>query len=99
MMTKEQQAAQKLGEIQELARGRGVGLFTMEEIACTAAKALVGGAMETMTCQQAATKEISRCFRPAQLQRVAQAFQMELRRAFGRRGVDAALVLLARDVV
>lgn len=57
----------RLREIEELARGWGkilaqeafpegvgldVDLFTMEEFACTAAKALVGGAVETMTQRQ-----------------------------------------------
>ena len=71
-MTKEERAEQKRRAIEELARGwgkllaeqafpEGVGLdvdmFMMEEIACTAAKALVGGAVETLTCQQAATLE------------------------------------------
>ncbi len=58
----------RLREIEELARGWGeilaqeafpdgvgldVDLFTMEEFACTAAKALVGGAVETMTQRSA----------------------------------------------
>ena len=71
-MTKAERTERKLREIQELARGWGkllaeqafpegvgldVDLFTMEEFACTAAKALVGGAIETMTCKQAASLE------------------------------------------
>lgn len=71
-MTREERAERKLREIENLARGwgkllaeqafpEGVGLdvdmFMMEEIACTAAKALVGGAIETMTCKQAAPLE------------------------------------------
>jgi hypothetical protein len=67
-MGKEAQKEQKLRQIQELACGWGkllaeqafpdgvgldVDLAAMEEYACTAAKALVGGAIETMTCQQA----------------------------------------------
>lgn len=73
-MTKAERTEQKLRAIQELAQGWGkllaeqafpegvgleVDLFTMEEFACTAAKALVGGAIETMTCQQAARLEES----------------------------------------
>ena len=57
----------RLQQIEELARGWGeilaqeafpdgvgldVDLFTMEEFACTAAKALVGGAVTTMTQRQ-----------------------------------------------
>jgi hypothetical protein len=71
-MTKEEQGERKRRQIQELARGWGkllaeqafpngvgldVDLATMEEFACTAAKALVGGAIETMTCQQATALE------------------------------------------
>lgn len=71
-MTKEERAQRKLRQIDELARGWGklvaeqafpdgvgldVDLFMMEEIACTAAKALVRGTIETMTCKQAATLE------------------------------------------
>jgi hypothetical protein len=71
-MTKEAQRERKLRRIQELARGwgkllaeqafpQGVGLdvdlATMEDFASTAAKALVGGAIETMTCQQASALE------------------------------------------
>lgn len=71
-MSKSEPTERKRREIQELARGWGkllaeqvfpdgvgldVDMFQMEEIACTAAKALVGGAIETMTCKQTASLE------------------------------------------
>jgi len=69
-MADEKRLERKRGEIEELAEGWGkllareafpngvgldVDLFTMEEIAATAAKRLVRGAIETMTDDQAET--------------------------------------------
>jgi hypothetical protein len=67
-MAGEQRIERRRREIEELAEGwgqllvpeafydgvgLGVDLFTMEELAVTAAKSLVGGAVETMTGDQA----------------------------------------------
>jgi hypothetical protein len=71
-MTEGVRVEAKLREIEDLARGWGkllaeqafpdgvgldVDMFMMEEVACTAAKALVSGTIETLTCKQAATLE------------------------------------------
>lgn len=71
-MQKDERAERKRRELEELVQGWGkllaeqafpdgvgldVDMFMMEEFACNAAKALVRGAVETLTCKQAATLE------------------------------------------
>jgi hypothetical protein len=94
-MTRDEQATRKLREVEELARGWGkllaeqafpngvgleVDLFTMEEIAVTAAKALVGGAVERMTTVQARslepTQPCPQCGQPRPLEHRPRAVQV-----------------------
>jgi hypothetical protein len=102
-MAGENRNQRKQREIEELARGWGkllarevfpegvgldVDLFTMEEIAVTAAKSLVRGAVETMTGDQGEALEPQHpcpsCGKPCELGRRRRAIQV--------RGGDADLV-------